>query len=289
MIGRGRALCDTLSCLRYGLRASKEPEIVHRQYVVGDSPREIAREFGNFQQRYQGSPRKVLSFVLSPSVGDGNRLTNQDLGEVARRFLREMKLEGHQGVAIVHRDRAHVHLHLYVNRVSLMGGHEGNHYLNRRAALAAEKVARDLGLESAKGAIAEKLSASRTIRGEIKAIHDKVMHWERPQNFDQYLLALEKRQVRAIPYINARNELLGFRFLYRGQSFKGSEVDPGMAMGNLAKGLFFTREELRGINTGKQMDLRGRKVGLHYRLAKILALKALQLAKSAIREAGMEI
>src|SRR5690606_18958085 len=60
------------------------------------------------------------------------------------------------------------------------GAHEGNHYLNRRAALAAEKVARDLGLESAKGAIAEKLSASRTIRGEIKAIHDKVMHWERP-------------------------------------------------------------------------------------------------------------
>lgn len=289
MIGKGKALAGTIGCLGYGLRESKNPEIILRQYVVGDNARDIGKEFANFQEQYHGSQRKILSFVLSPTPQDGQRLERSQLQEIAQRFLKEMKMEQHQAVAIVHRDRDHVHLHLYVNRVNLMGKHDRNNYLNLRASLAAEQVARAMGLTTVKQVIQQKLEGSKAIRGEIKAIHDKVLRWERPRNFDRYMRAMEKYQVKPIPFISKKNELLGFRFEYRGQNFKGSEVHPEMAMGNITKQLFFERGELRRMIAEKKMPFMGKNVKVPVRLAQVLALKSVQMAQRASRDSAIEI
>lgn len=289
MISRGRALVNTVSCLRYGLKESKGAEIVLRQYVVGDNAEEIAREFGGFQEQYHGSHRKLLSFMLSPTPEDGRGLDRPRLREIAKRFIREMKLSEHQAVAIVHRDRDHVHLHLYINRVDLMGRHERNGFLNLRTATAAQQVALALGLTTVKEAIQKKLEPSKQIRGEIKAVHDKVIRRERPRNYDRYVKAMEKYHVKPVPFINNRNELMGFRFQYKDQSFKGSEVHPDMSMGNIAKQLSFDRRELKKIIADRKMPFMGKHVKVPFHFAKVLIAKSVQMAQRVARDSAIEI
>ncbi|MCG2462893.1 hypothetical protein K8352_19175 [Flavobacteriaceae bacterium F89] len=67
------------------------------------------------------------------------------------------------------------------------------------------------------------------VRQEIKQIHDKVMQNERPQNLDDYIRAMQQREVRIIPSINKQGRLQGFRFEYKGHNLKGSEVRRSMS------------------------------------------------------------
>lgn len=289
MISRGRALVNTLASLCYGLQEAKGAEIVLRQYVVGDSPEELAQEFSGFQDQYHGSPRKLLSFMLSPIPEEGRHLDRAQLREIAQRFLTEMKLGEHQAVAIVHRDREHVHLHLYVNRVDLMGRQQGSGFLNLRTGHAAQQVALALGLTPIKEAIRQRLEPSKQIREEIKKIHDKVIRWERPRSYDRYMKAMEKYQVKPIPFINRRNELMGFRFQYRDQSFKGSEVHPDLAMGNIAKQLSFDRRELNQIIADRKMPFMGKAVKIPFHFTKVLVAKSIQMAQRVARDSAIEI
>jgi len=289
MIAKGRVLVNTVSCLRYGLDEAKGAEIVLRQYVVGDNAQEIAQEFAGFQEQYHGSHRKLLGFMLSPTPEDGRGLDRPQLKEIAQRFLKRMELGEHQAVAIVHRDREHVHLHLYVNRVDLMGGHHRSCFLNLRTAAAAEQVALTMGLTTVKEAIRQKLEPSKEIRGEIKAVHDKVIRRERPRNYDRYMKAMEKYRVKPIPFVNKRNELVGFRFQYKDQSFKGSEVHPDMSMRNIAKQLSFDRRELKRIIVERRMPFMGKSVKVPFHLAKVLIAKSIQMAQRVARDSAIEI
>ncbi|UJH90553.1 relaxase/mobilization nuclease domain-containing protein [Antarcticibacterium sp. 1MA-6-2] len=261
MIGKGHSISRTGASIAYGWNQEKEAEVVLKEYLAGDTPEEITEEFKIIQSQNQRCINNTLSFVVSPTIEDGKNLSRKDLGEVARRFLQEMKLTNHQAIAFVHRDKQHTHIHIYVNRISLTGEVYKDNFIGKRSQLAADKVAKELGLTRVREVQKEKLQELNGIRQEIRKIHEKVLG-SRPKSLDSYIRQMQEHKVKVIPTINKSNELQGFRFEYKGVNLKASEVHRNMSGNRLIAEISRNRSWTRSIEAPKSLQILDKTVQL---------------------------
>ena len=289
MIGMGKSISHTAASMSYGMNQEKRSEIIHSQYLAGETPREITEEFKVIQEQNELCRKNTLSFVLSPTIEDGRKLEREQLKEMTERFLKEMRLRERQAIAFVHRDKQHVHVHLYVNRIGFDGKAYRDNYIGKRSQQAAEKVARDMGLTTVREVQRQKEHELHNIRGEINRIHEKVILQSRPRDFDQYIKSMEENKVKVIPSINRQNQLQGFRFEYKGTNLKGSEVHRSMSMGRIAGQLNFERERAQKISKDKSMQLLGRTVNVPVSLTKTIVKRTIKLAIKVVRDTGLGI
>ena len=289
MIGKGTSISHTSACMGYGWNQEKDAEVVYREHLAGDNPKEIAEEFKIIQSQNERCKKNTLSFILSPTIKDGKELEKQQLKEMTERFLKEMRLRERQAIAFVHRDKQHVHVHLYVNRIGFDGKAYRDNYIGKRSQQAAEKVARDMGLTTVREVQRQKEHELHNIRGEINRIHEKVILQSRPRDFDQYIKSMEENKVKVIPSINRQNQLQGFRFEYKGTNLKGSEVHRSMSMGRIAGQLNFERERAQKISKDKSMQLLGRTVNVPVSLTKTIVKRTIKLAIKVVRDTGLGI
>ena len=271
MIGKGKAIGNTGTNIDYGLDREKDAEVVFSQHLAGDNAQQITEEFKLIQEQNTRCHKNTLSFILSPTREDGRNLTKEQLGELTQKFIKEMRLKEHQAVAFVHRDKAHTHVHLYVNRIGFDGKAYNDSFIGKRSQLAAENVAKEMGLTTVKDVQMEKELDSMKIRLEIKNIHQKVMENERPKTLDDYMKAMKAQKVEVIPSINKANKLQGFRFQYQGHNFKASEVHRSMSGGRIMAQLSRNRGTGKPIQAGKSVQLLGKTVGISGNLATSIA------------------
>lgn len=276
MIGKGKSIAHTGASIEYGWNQEKGAEVVFSQHVAGNDAKQITEEFKLVQEQNVRCQKNTLSFVLSPTREDGKNLTAEKLKEITQQFIKEMQLRERQAIAFVHRDKAHTHIHLYVNRIGFDGKAYNDSFIGKRSQLAAEKVAKEMGLTTAKEVQLEKELDSIKVRLEIKNIHQRVMENDRPKTLDSYIKAMKGRKIEVIPSINKANKLQGFRFQYKGQNFKASEVHRSMS------GAKLIGELSNNAALGKQMEvirsvrLLGKTVDLSTNLATRLAKKAIK-------------
>ena len=289
MIGKGKAISHTAASMSYGLKEEKDSEIIHSQYLAGETPREITEEFRVIQQQNELCKKNTLSFVLSPTIEDGKKLEQKQLKEMTERFLKEMRLKEQQAVAFVHRDKEHVHVHLYVNRISFEGKAYNDSFIGKRSQQMAERVARQMSLTTVREVQQEKLYRTQELRSEIQRIHEKVMAKERPRDFDQYIKSMEENKVKVVPSINRQNQLQGFRFEYKGTNLKGSEVHRSMSMGRIAGQMKFEKDRVQRMAKDRSMELLGRTVNVPSNLAATIAKKTIKLAIKVVRDTGIGI
>ncbi len=289
MIGMGKSISHTSASMGYGLREDKKPEIVYSQYLAGDTPKKITQEFKTIQQQNHKCQKNTLSFVLSPTIEDGKELRNKNLKEITERFLKEMKLQENQAIAFVHRNRAHLHIHLYVNRINFQGQAYKDSFIGKRSQQVAERVAKQMGLTTVKEVQQEKLNQIQNIRAEIKGIHEKVISEVRPKNFDQYIKSMKDYNVEVIPSINKQNRLQGFRFEYGGQNLKGSEAHRSMSINKIAQQIGFDKNVAQKITKDNTLKLLGKTVNVSPNLALTVTKKALKIALKKTISLGMEI
>jgi hypothetical protein len=289
MIGMGKSISHTAASMSYGMNEEKEAEIIHSQYLAGETPREITEEFRIIQEQNQLCRKNTLSFVLSPTIEDGKKLESEQLKEMTERFLKEMRLREHQAVAFVHRDKEHLHVHLYANRISFEGKAYNDSFIGKRSQQMAERVGRQMELTTVREAQQEKLYRMQELRSEIHRIHEKVMAKERPRDFDQYIESMEQNNVKVIPSINKQNQLQGFRFEYKGTNLKGSEVHRSMSMGRIAGQMNFEKERAQRIAKDKSMELLGRTVNVPMSLTQTIIKKTIKLAIKVVRDTGIGI
>ena len=228
MIGKGHAISSTGASLSYGWNQEKEAEVVLKEHLAGDTPAEITEEFKIIQSQNQRCANNTLSFVVSPTIEDGKKLTPKELGQLSKRFLKEMHLQNHQAIGFVHRDKQHIHVHIYANRISLSGEVYKDSFIGKRSQLAADQVAKDLGLQRVQEVQKEKLQELKGLRQEVKNIHTNVMR-AKPRSLDDYMKLMKDHQVKVIPTINKSNQLQGFRMEYKGINLKASEVHRDMS------------------------------------------------------------
>ncbi len=289
MIGLGKSISHTGASMGYGWDQEKEAEVVYRQHLSGDNPKEITQEFKIIQSQNHRCEKNTLSFVLSPTIADGRELKQKELTEITERFFKEMRLQERQAIAFVHRNMSHVHIHLYVNRINFEGKAYKDNYIGKRSQLAAENVARQLGLTTVREVQQEKLEKVKDIRAEIKQIHEKVMTEMRPKDFDLYIKYMKQSDVEVVPSINKQNQLQGFRFEYNGESLKGSHVHRSMSMGRIAEQIGLDRTVVQKIAKDNSMSLLGKTVGVSPKMVATLAQKAIKLAVKKSIGLGMEM
>ena len=276
MIGMGKSIAHTGASMAYGWNNQKEVEVVLIQYVAGDNAQEVTEEFKITQEMNARCKKNTLSFVLSPTVEDGKKLDNERLREMTERFLKEMQLKERQAIAFVHRDKEHTHVHLYVNRIGFDGKAYNDSFIGKRSQLAAENVAKDMGLTTVKEVQMEKELDTLRIRLEIKNIHQKVMENERPKTLDNYMKAMKGQNVEVIPSINKANKLQGFRFEYKGQNFKASEVHRSISGGRIMAQLSQNMGLTKPLEVGKSAQLLGKTLEMSSNMASALAKKVIK-------------
>jgi len=271
VIGKGTSIAHTGTSIDYGWNQEKDAEIVFSQHLAGTNPEEITEEFKLIQQQNTRCQKNTLSFILSPTREDGKNLTKERLKELTLNFVKQMQLKENQAIAFVHRDKAHTHVHLYVNRIGFDGKAYNDSFIGKRSQLAAEQVAKEMGLTTVKEVQLEKELDSIKVRLEIKNIHQGVMENERPKTLDAYIKAMQKSEVKVIPSITKANKLQGFRFQYEGHNFKASEVNRSMSGGRIMAQLVQNRGITKPVEVGKSVQVLGKTLEMSTNLAMSIA------------------
>ncbi|WP_232233202.1 MULTISPECIES: relaxase/mobilization nuclease domain-containing protein [Arenibacter] len=285
----GKSISHTGASMGYGWNEEKNAKVVYREHLAGDNPMEITQEFKIIQSQNHRCTKNTLSFVLSPTIEDGQELKEKDLKEITERFIKEMKLQERQGIAFVHQDKSHRHIHLYVNRIDFDGKAYKDNYIGKRSQQAAEKVAKQMGLTTVREVQQEKLNEIKNVRQEIKQIHEKIISEMRPQDFNQYIKYMKQNDVKVIPSISKSNQLRGFRFEYMGQNLKGSEVHRSMSMGRIAERIGFDKYVAQKLAKENTVAMLGKTVGLSPNLAATITKRAIKIAVKKSIGLGMEI
>ncbi len=258
MIGMGKSISHTGASMGYGWNEEKEAKVIYREHLAGDNPKEITQEFKIVQSQNQRCKKNTMSFVLSPTIKDGQELKDKQLTEITERFIKEMKLQERQAIAFVHRDKSHLHIHLYVNRIGFDGKAYKDNFIGKRSQQAAEKVAQQMGLTTVREVQQERLNQIQCVRQELKQIHQKVLTELKPKDFDQYIKYMKQRNVEVIPSINKSNRLQGFRFEYKDQNLKGSEIHRSMSMARIAERIGFDKTASQKIAKDNTLELLAR-------------------------------
>lgn len=277
MIGKGQSITHTKASIAYGWNQEKDAEVVFRQHLAGDTTEQITDEFKLIQEQNVRCQKNTLSFILSPIQEEGKQLSKTQLGELTQKFIKEMNLKEQQAIAFVHRDKAHTHVHLYVNRIGFDGKAYNDSFIGKRSQLAAENVAKKMGLTTVKEVQLEKNINLQPIRQEIKNIHQSVMDNQRPKNLEDYIKAMKEENVQVIPSINKANKLQGFRFEYKGYNLKASEVHRSMSGGKIMGQLAQNNKSIgQPIKLNNTTQLLGKTIELSTNLAASIAKSMLK-------------
>nr|WP_298995535.1 relaxase/mobilization nuclease domain-containing protein [uncultured Allomuricauda sp.] len=282
MIGKGKSISHTRASIAYGWNQEKGAEIIHSQHLAGENPREITEEFKIVQSQNPRTKKNTLSFVLSPSIEDGKRLSKQELSELTKKFIKAMGLKERQAIAFVHRDKEHTHIHLYANRIGFDGKAYKDSFIGKRSQQRAHEVAKEMGLTNAKDIQHQRLDKTKQIRNEIKRVHEEVIRSDRPKSLDTYIKSMEERGIKVIPSINRQQKLQGFRFEYKGQNLKGSEVHRSMSGGRIIAQISENAKKVMDKSKVPALKLVGKTIELSTNIATALAKR---FAKKAIKRA----
>jgi len=267
MIGKGSSISHTKASMRYGWNQEKDADVVFRQHLTGQNPSEITREFKLIQEQNYNCKKNTFSFVLSPTIEDGHKLKNKDLNSIANSFIKEMKLESRQAIAFVHNDKKHKHIHLYVNRIDFNGKAYNDSFIGKKTQLKAEIVAKKLDLTTVKDIQQLKKEQTKSIRKEIKEIHETCLKQNKPRTFQEYIDGMKQKDVQITPSINKSNQLQGFRYEYKGNSFKGSSVHRTMSINNLSDRIDFNKDFQKAIANNSPIKLANKSALLSPNLA----------------------
>ncbi|MDO1451521.1 relaxase/mobilization nuclease domain-containing protein [Rhodocytophaga aerolata] len=257
MIGRGKTIRHAGNALVYAKTKLGAQEI-DRQYIRGHSPKEIEAEFKLFGDMNTRCEKNILAFVISPTIEDGKKLSLQDMQSITRDFIKGMNLEEHQYVAYSHHDKAHQHVHLYVNRIDLAGKAYKDSFLSNRASRLAEQIALNRGLTTAKQVQLQKQAEKKPMQEQVLKAHRAVLK-QAPKDVEQYSQLMRERGLGVVLKRNKEGQLVGVQFELidaastgaKGEKIKASDVDRNLSGNRLASLL---TENLKNVQTQQKLS-----------------------------------
>jgi hypothetical protein len=257
MIAKGKSIRHLSASINYAL--SREKAVVLDKNIVSETPSEVAKEFKLFQDFNQRCERNSFSFVISPTIEDGRKLSQEQLTTINQSFLKDMKLQDHQYIAFVHSNTEHKHIHLYVNRINYSGKAYDDQFISNRSAHVAEGIAQNMGLQTAKEVQQLRRRERQIERPEVESIKHLAqasLQKQEVNTVDQFVSAFNqagaKEGLRAEAYKNKQGNFQGLRFYAEEEKFKASQIDRSLSKQQLERTLAQSRE--RTQNRGMQLD-----------------------------------
>ncbi len=223
MIGKGKSIAHTAAAINYAV-VKEKAEVIDKINVTGHNANDITNEFKQFQELNGRCKNNTLSFVLSPSIPDGDKLTNKDYKEIARDFLKAHGLTNNQAVVLKHKDKEHTHLHIYANRIDMNGVALDDSFIGKKSQRIAEEIAINRGLTVARDIQLLKEESQKSVKDEIKYRFENAIKTARPTNLNEFWDALKANKIEVKPTINKAGKMQGYRVEFSGQSYKASEI-----------------------------------------------------------------
>lgn len=229
MIGKGRSISHIVNIIDY-IKSHDNPVEIDRNLVVGESGKEISNEFRIFQEMNARCEKNSFSFVISPAIEEGKELSVSDYRKITQEFLKELKLENNQYISYLHKAN-HYHLHLVVNRINELGKARKDHFIGKKAQKAAEKVALNRNLTTAKEIQLDKEGKLRSI---IEKAHDNVLK-SKPSDIHEYVNNMKEHGIKTHLKYASDKKVVGVKFQVGKETIKGSAVNKQMSAMNLQK------------------------------------------------------
>ncbi len=236
MISKAKSCPGGTALFNYVVNEQKGYELF-RNGLSGITPKELYSDMSIIQNQNLKCKNNTFSIVLSPSIKDGNQMSNNQLKNLTENFLKELDLDPKQRqfIAFAHTEKDHKHVHILMNRVKANGKLLKDNFISKYAQEAAHKAALAYGLTSAKDLkeVAEKKrkNSNREVKNIIKKASYLVLK-AKPKNLKIYQTEMAKRGIQVLPTINKQGNIQGFRFIHdaTGTNLKASEVDRNMKL-----------------------------------------------------------
>lgn len=222
--------------LNYALSEGKRPLIVGGN-MSGKTPRILAAEFGICRAIRPDIERPVVQFSLALPPGD--TLSRDQWQEISADFMREMGLDGHPFVAILHRDTEHQHIHIVGSRIDLDGtiwhgkfeafrAIEATQVLEKRHDLTITPGLDSVEREKHRANLTQQEIGQMERTGEdsarllLQEIVDKAI--QGGPSVLAFIGRLEAAGVTVVPNVATTGRLNGFSFEFQGVHFKSSQL-----------------------------------------------------------------
>ena len=236
-------------------RHTEEEALVNKRAEIlaanGVRPGTIGQMTADFERQQERNPdlgKAVWHTALAFSEQDAARLTNNYLIELARLYMTRLGIEPDrtQWLLVRHRDRAHPHVHLVLNRIQADDKKVDASFCRSRSRAVAVGIAQEQGLTASVGQAVN----TRRIRQQVppsdwklaKASVYKALSQEVPgsASLADLTARLHKHgiQVARYPATAATDESTqGIVFIHKGQFIKASQADRVFAWPKLKKQL----------------------------------------------------
>jgi hypothetical protein len=233
MIGKGKSIAHTGNAVNYAIEKHKA-ELIDKHNLIGETGQEVEAEFKLCQNLNGRCENNTISFVLSPSIDDGEKLTDANLRGIAKEFLERMDLSRHQAIILKHQDKKHKHLHIYVNRIGFDGKAYKDNHIGKKSQKAAHEIAKKRGLTCARDVEEMTKENTKEIRKEIGRRMDQLIKDHKPKNFEEFKDLCKASKIDLSPTINRKTgKMQGYRVGFDQLSFKASEIGKKFVLGKL--------------------------------------------------------
>ncbi len=190
------------------------------------------------QQQFRPSLRKAVFHGIL-SFYPGEKIADEIMIEIARKYLAELKINTTQYAITKHTDKDHQHLHILANLVNNNGETIKDSWIGLRGKKAAQKLTLQYNLKVAEGKNLDKIHLENLNEKEAcrytiyQAILQAIPHCK---NLNELKQKLQNQSIETLyKYKGQTTELQGISFKVDEYKFKGSEIDRKFSIKNLQK------------------------------------------------------
>ena len=251
MIGKIKKGSGFKGCVNYVL-GKEQAALLHADGVLTESRGDIIRSFCMQTGMNPDLKKPVGHIALSYSPVDTPKLTDEKMIQLAKEYMREMKITDTQYIIVRHQDREHPHVHIVFNRIDNNGktiSDKNDMYRNEQVC---KKLKAKHGLYFAKGKeqvkqhrLKEPDKSKYEIYTAVKNEIGKSRNWQQLQN-----QLAEKGISIHFKCKGQTDEIQGISFSKGEYIFKGSEIDRSFSFSKLDK--YFGDAVLTTAGSNKQ-------------------------------------
>ena len=212
--------------LNYMIDPKKSAEIIASDGVSLDSIKSIADSFEAQSSMRPEIAKPVYHISLSFHPKDKEKLSNELMAEIANDYLRMMKLDNTQFVAVRHHDKEHPHIHLCINRIDYDGKliSDQNNYRQNEAVAKALTKKYGLYFSDGRNMNYDRLREPALTKYHIRDVMNKTV--PNCRNWNDLRSALNKENIQMeFKYKGSTDKIDGVIFTYNNISLSGSKID----------------------------------------------------------------
>ncbi|MEK6510639.1 relaxase/mobilization nuclease domain-containing protein [Myroides odoratimimus] len=239
MIAKAKTCIGGTALFNYVINPNKGYELV-RNNLSGETPKDMFQTMQILQNQNSRCKNNTISIVISPTIEDSKKMTDQDLNNLVNDFLVGLKLDpkSAQYIAFVHTEKEHKHIHILANRINENGKALKDNYIGFQAQRIAHEIALKYGWTSIRQENENKKEQvkanQKQVAQEIKKAHYFVLK-EQPKSLQQYIDMMRMHQIEVKPSVNKQGNIQGYRFIHlsTNTNLKASEVDRNLKLNEL--------------------------------------------------------